>query len=202
MWTQSVFLCTFTEPMSSIKPLHPDLVGIVDQQCIKAILSGWAGFALLTAMAAFFVYWGIKIPFVPILLIGLAAAAVPFWVYWRFKGDFKGASFWIDLLQSQPENIVWIKPVITKHTVGYVFTLYQERSFELYTHDGLRLRLQIDSLQNHRLFFDAIQTHLPHAHIGYSEEVDSLYRLDKPGFIQNLQDKQWYRPIADFTEQG
>lgn len=186
--------------MQDTKPLHPDLATIISHQCEKNALGAWFGVIILGAMACLFMFIGFKIPFVPAILIGILPLIGLFFIYHRFRGDFKGYDFWMDIFQNTPEEIVWIKPVVTSHTMAFVVTLYKERSFDFYTRNGLRLRINIDSLKNHRLLFDAIRSNLPHAHIGYSELVDSLYGENKNMFIKTLKDNGLYTPIGSIKE--
>lgn len=99
------------------------------------------------------------------------------------------------MIKTRPENIVWIKPIIVKHTVGYVVTIFKESQFQLLTKDDLKVTITVDLDSERHLLFEGIRHRLPHIHIGYSAEADALYTSSPENFINALQKRGLYTPL-------
>ncbi len=153
------------------------------------ILVGLLFFVLNSAME-------LPIFFVP--AVGIAIAIVYF--LRKFKGDFKGGYYWQTVLFEEPERIVWIKPITEKHTVALVITLFKIGKFQFLTSDGLQKTITCDSDENRSLFFRGIKQCVPHAHIGYSERVDAIYKDDPATFLLALQRANLYEPVSDIIK--
>ena len=153
------------------------------------------GVLILFALGAYFLYMGIVYKFFLPLVFG--AGVVILGIYFLRKNDkeFKGGDFWVDLIKSQPEKFVWIKPIVTKHTVGFVLTLWKEQKFQLCTINNEKILMTIDTDQERTIFFEGIQQLLPHAHIGFTNEIDALYSSNPETFIATLQERQLYTPF-------
>lgn len=169
-----------------------DLIGKKSQ---SAALGTIFGILILFALGAYFLYLGvvskILLPFI------FGAGVVIFGIYFLRKNDreFKGSDFWVELLKTHPENFVYIKPIVTKHTVGFVLTLWREQKFQLCTINKEKILMTIDTEEERKIFFEGIQQLLPHAHIGFSYEIDALYAANPHTFIATLQERQMYTPF-------
>jgi hypothetical protein len=171
---------------------------LVFKNCDAATAESTLALVVLFGLSAFLLYWGIKVPFFPILLMGVGVGVGGYYTYKKFQGEFKGAPFWVKMIKENPDNIVWIKPIVTKHTVGIVITLYKERKFQFLTADGLKITMKCDSDEDQKVFFEGVNQYLYNAHIGYSLDVDNIYRQDSVSFIRNLKKNGLYTPITSY----
>lgn len=153
---------------------------------------------ILFGFGAYLLYLGIAyISFIP-FVAGLAIAILGVILLIKQDKEYKGKDYWVKLLKEHPEKIVWIKPIITKHTVGFVFTLYRDHKFQLLTTDEEGIMLNINTETERQIFFNGILEYLPHAHIGYTPEIDALFSASPENFITTLQERQLYRPLDSF----
>jgi hypothetical protein len=116
-----------------------------------------------------------------------------------FSMGFTTNKYWINLVNNKPENVIWIKPITVKHTVGLVVTLYKEKKFELLTVDGKNLTINCNSEDIQKVFFEGIKKYFPHSHIGYNPEIQKLYFADRINFILILQKYNAYFPVNNIT---
>lgn len=111
-------------------------------------------------------------------------------------GKKNRAQFWINLINSSPEKIIWINPVKTKVKAAGVITLLEARHFELYTDTGEKFDYIANSDNEFNEFLNFIKQSLPHAHIGYSKEISDLYfKNGNNNFLENLSQNGLYTPI-------
>lgn len=174
---------------------------LIESTSQGATLGTILGILILFGFGAYLLYLGIAyrsfIPFVA----GLAIAILGVILLIKQDKEYKGKDYWVKLLKEHPEKIVWIKPIITKHTVGFVFTLYRDHKFQLLTTDEEGIMLNINTETERQIFFNGIFAYLPHAHIGYTPEVDALFSANPESFITTLQERQLYRPLDSFDLQ-
>lgn len=156
------------------------------------------GILLLFGLGAYFLYLGIVARFFLPIIFGIGVVAMGIYFLRKQDKEYKGKEYWVDLIKLHPEKIVWIKPIITKHTVGYVFTLYRDHKFQLLTTDEENITLNINTDFDRRIFFNGIRQYLPHAHIGYTHEVNALFSANPEAFITVLQERQLYTPLDTF----
>jgi hypothetical protein len=161
-----------------------------------------AGIVLLALFGLFFLGFGIAIPFVPIILIGLLPIGGIAMIVARFKGDLKGGEYWINLLVLEPEKIVWIKPVNIRHTAAYVVTLYEEMHFQIMTSEGLGILIKCNTREDQVLFIGGMRQYVPHAHLGYSDIINFHYKSDPTAFIQELKESGLYQPVLSMEERS
>lgn len=74
-----------------------------------------------------------------------------------------------------------------------------DHKFQLLTTTGEQVTINIDTDYERQVFFNGIQQYLPHAHIGYTPEVDALFSANPDEFIILLQQRQLYRPLDSFN---
>jgi sensor histidine kinase YesM len=168
---------------------------MISKKSQSTALGAVFGILILFALGAYFLYLGIVSKFFLPLIFGVAVVIFGIWLLRKNDKEFKGGEFWIDLLKSQPENFIWIKPIVTKHTVGFVLTLWRDQKFQLCTINNEQLLLTIDTEEERLIFFEGIQQLLPHAHIGFTYEIDALYSSNPETFIATLQEWQLYTPF-------
>lgn len=159
-------------------------------------LGSIAGIIILVLLALFFIGFGISIPFIPILVVGIIPVLGILLLVSRFKGDLKGSDYWIDQLVQEPQKIVWIKPINIRHTAAYVITLYNEMHFQVLNTDGLKVLIKCDSPANQHLFIRGFAQYAPHAHIGFNDAVEYCYNAGPGNFIGELQRKGLYNPVG------
>jgi hypothetical protein len=159
------------------------------------------GFLVLIGLGLFVLYFGIKLFLFPLILLG--AITIIWSIYLvknHYKGELKGPEFWLDLLKTEPERIVWIKPIIEKTKVYYVFTLSSIKKFQLLTNDGLKATFSCDTDEEQRTFFNGVKTYLPHPQLGYSMDIETIYRESPKKFIEQLEKNGMYTPYDTFKE--
>lgn len=163
-----------------------------------ATLAGILGILMFFGLGAYLLYLGIEYKFFLPIIAGIAIVTLGIILLRKQDKEYKGKDYWVTLLKEHPEKIVWIKPIITKHTIGYVFTLYRDHKFQLLTTDEEGIILNINTETERQIFFNGILEYLPHAHIGYTPEIDALFSANPENFITILQERQLYRPLDTF----
>ncbi len=126
-----------------------------------------------------------------ILTMGILAAIL----YYMYRDQFLGPAFWTKLIEKRPEELVWIKPVTTKHKLWYVVTVSESYSVELLTSKGVKTEFAGTKQQLQNLL-EAVAVHAPHAHHGYSREVEKIYNKKKRRFAEVLKEEGLYNPLA------
>ena len=107
-----------------------------------------------------------------------------------------GKNYWVELLKTHPENIVWIKPVVVKRRNSLI-QFYKKRRYQLLTKDRRDLMMILNK-EERQIFFESVKHLLPHAHIGYTHEIEALYSENPENLINVLLGKQLYKPIDTF----
>jgi hypothetical protein len=128
---------------------------------------------------------------IPAAIFGL----VGFFIYKKFIGDFKGSDFWVHIIKNNPEKIVWIKPITTKQTVGLIVTLYNEQKFQLLTADGISMTMKCDKPMDAQIFIQGVKDNLSHVHLGYSSQVNSIYKRNSSEFLNILKSQNLFTSI-------
>jgi hypothetical protein len=161
-------------------------------------LGGILVLLLVLGLGAYLLYLRIASRSFLLIIAGIAIIILGIYLLRKLDKEYKGKEYWVDLIKLHPEKIVWIKPIITKHTVGYIFTLYRDHKFELLTAGEESIILNINTDSERLVFFNGIRQYLPHAHIGYTREVDALFSANPEAFITILQERQLYTPLDSF----
>lgn len=117
--------------------------------------------------------------------------------YWKNRTDFKPFKYWQDQFEKTPKNIIWIKPITIEHTAYFVFTYSKSYKYEVLLKNGLKMTLMCPE-EKKELFKKMIAQYAPHAHFGYSKEVEKLYRKDKENFLRNLTKKDLFHGASEF----
>ncbi len=130
------------------------------------------------------------------MLVAMIIVFVP--VYWFNRYKFKEVSFWIDVFENRPEDLVWVKPIETSHKAAYVITVAKTYKYELYLKDGTHAIIDT-SYKRIEGFYKGIRAYAPHVHFGYSNDIRKLYRKDKTNFLENAKSNGWYRSINDYS---
>ncbi|RXK62413.1 hypothetical protein ESA94_05235 [Lacibacter luteus] len=166
----------------------------------KASLSTLFALLVLAVLLFFIINSALKFPvfFIP---AGVILIAIIYFLR-KFKGDLKGGYYWQTVLHEEPERIVWIKPIIEKHTLVLVITLFKVGKFQFLTSDGLQKTITCDSDENRSVFFRGIRYYVPHAHIGYNEQVDQIYQDDPASFLKSLQQKGLYQSVSELIKKS
>jgi len=151
--------------------------------------------AVIFGISLYFLNWAIVHQFIISLFPCLIFGLMGFYFLKKSNLKFRGGNFWVNMIKENPENIVWIKPIVEKHTVWYLITLFKVQNFQFLTKDGLSINMKIDTAEEQKIFFDGIKINLPHAQIGYSPKIDLLYDFNPKNFIKALQARNLYTPI-------
>ncbi len=162
----------------------------------KEKLATYAAMAFAAFLGLFLLISGINIGFHVLTFIGsvLILIMVGMFSYKRTEIN-RGGDAWFDIITKTPENIVWIMPVVTKHTVGVVITLYKERSFQIKTTDNVTLNVKCDDDDDQLYLFYGLTTYLPNVHTGYTKEARYLYDDDPTTFEEKLKERGSFTPL-------
>lgn len=171
---------------------------LIESTTQGATLAGILGILMFFGLGAYLLYVGIESKFFLPIIAAIAFVTLGIILLRKQDKEYKGKDYWVTLLKEHPEKIVWIKPIITKHTIGYVFTLYRDHKFQLLTTSQEGIILNINTETERQIFFSGILEYLPHAHIGYTPEIDALFSANPEDFITILQERQLYRPLDTF----
>jgi hypothetical protein len=182
-----------------IGPRNFEFERFVRNACAKNMAGAVVGIILMVALAVFFLGFGIAMPFIPIIVIGLIPLGAIFLMVFRFKGDMKGGEYWVNLMVNEPGKIVWIKPVNIRHTAAYVITLYNEMHFQILTSDGISIMIKCVSPQDQYVFVSGLKQYVPHAHFGYHDLIQFHYKSGPTEFLQELKDNGLYHPVQNLA---
>ncbi|MFT4603079.1 MAG: hypothetical protein ACI857_003266 [Arenicella sp.] len=181
------------------KSMTPELKAFIRKKITKVRIETFIALGFLFALALFFLIAGIIIPFAILIALGVGTGIGGFLLIRKSRGEFNSADFWIQLIEERGDEIIWVKPFKTKHTLGLVITLFEESNFQIFTKDGLRIHFKMNNEQEQKLFFEMVRSYFKDAQVGYSGEVEMLYQLDKSRFKENLIQKGLYTPISTFS---
>jgi hypothetical protein len=176
---------------------HEAFYDLIYKKSQGTSLEGVVG-VILIGLGAYLIYIGVTTELPLGIVLGIGMVIGSFFIM-KNSGGRKGDNDWTRLIKTQPEHIVWIKPIITKHTVGYVITLFKEHKFQIHTKDERTILITIDNDNERLVFFEGVKHFLPHVHIGYSYEINNLYAASPENFIGTLQEKGLYTPIDRFN---
>jgi len=161
-------------------------------------MGAYFGVVILSILSLLFLIFGIATSIFPITLVGIVFLTGVYFLARKHKGNLKSSSFWINEIKQNSQNIIWIKPNVTFHTVGYVFTFYKEQDFELLTKDKLKITINCISDKEQEIFLEGIVDCLFEAQFGFTHEVETLYHNDPTNFINSLKAREIYTPIGVF----
>ncbi|ABG58441.1 hypothetical protein [Cytophaga hutchinsonii] len=173
-----------------------DFETYIKHQCEHVFLAGNFARVLIIGTGICAIAYGTMKFFVPFTILGIAMLllAVCFKI-----GTKHGGAFWVNRIKHKPESIVWIKPIVEKHTVWYLITLFKTSHFQICTRDSIEITFECTDPVERNIFLTGIKKYIPHAHIGYSFPLDHMYIQNPAGFINALQHKNLYLPVADIA---
>jgi hypothetical protein len=151
------------------------------------------GAIVLVGISAQFIISGAKESVPPFIAMLLVFGPV----YWFNRYKFKEVSFWVNVFENRPEDLVWVKPIETSHKAAYVITVAKTYKYELFLKDGTHAIIDT-SYKRIAGFYKGIRKHAPHAHFGYSNEIRKLYRKDRVNFLKNAKVQGIYTSINDY----
>lgn len=154
----------------------------------------------LFGLAGYMILMGIGHHFPTFTVVGIIFALGGVYAVFSSKGDIKGGKYWISLIYEKPTDIIWIKPIVEKHTIGYIFTMFKVQHFQFLTKDRSKVTLKIDSKEEQEIFFEGVRHLLPHTQIGYSLEIEDLYEENSFNFINELQARHLYTPFDTYAK--
>ncbi|CAG5076770.1 hypothetical protein CRYO30217_00194 [Parvicella tangerina] len=117
--------------------------------------------------------------------------------YWFNRYRFKPLSFWIELFEHHPEDLIWVKPITTNHNALLVITYSKSYQFQLYLKDGTNIKIDCPE-SSKKTFYRLLREHAPHAHVGYSRAIQKVYRKHRERFLQRLNEKGLLRTVKDY----
>ncbi len=122
-------------------------------------------------------------------------------LYYVYRDNFLGPSYWTKLIEKKPEELVWIKPITTEHRAYYIVKFGESFSIELYTNRGVKTEFS-GSQQELYALLTAISQHAPHVHYGYSKKVEKIYKRKKRLFAEALEKEGLYHPLSRHFKEG
>lgn len=153
---------------------------------------------MLIALGCFFIYITLTGKSIIPLIFGTLIVSTA--IYFINKNNnAKGLKYWQDIINYNPEKLVWVKPIIEKHTVYYVVTLYKEKHFQLLDSDKKSVKISCDNEAEQKIFIEAIKHLFPHVQFGYSRHLQIIYDEQASNFISAIQDKGLYTPIDFYS---
>lgn len=168
----------------------------------RSVLGNKIAIVATVIFSVLFISVGIAAPIFEVRVIAFAVVLLMvFVVFGRSKGLLKDGDFWWEMITKNPDNIIWIKPIVQKHTAALVLTLYKEHYFELNTLDGLSMNFKCNSPKEQEIFFYGIKRFLPNTHIGYSPEIRILFDDDKTTFVETLKERELFQTIEGLVEE-
>jgi hypothetical protein len=167
----------------------------IKNQCEKTVFAVNVGRLIIIGFCILGISYGVSNGSWPSIAAG-SILLLP-GIYFFFRSHSFGGKFWLETFKTMPENIVWIKPITVKHTIWYVVTLYKTYHFQIYTRDNRSVAIDCNSDENQQVFFEGIKKYIPHAHIGYSLDIEEMYERSPEDFINALQYEHVYAPIGE-----
>ncbi len=129
----------------------------------------------------------------------IVAIGVVFAVYyWANRHRFKPLKFWIEVFEHHPEELIWVKPITTNHNALLVITFSKSYQYELFLKDGTHVKVDCPESRK-KTFYRMLIKHAPHAHLGYSKDVERVYKRHRDRFLARLNEKGLYRTVNDFN---
>ncbi len=168
---------------------------LVYKNCANSSVESLFVMLLMFGVSAIFLYFALKMKDLLFFIFSLGAFILAFYLRSKMKGRTKGGAFWVNMLINDPGNIIWVKPIVEKHTMYYVLTLYKENKFEFMTRDGHKIVMKCNSKEDQITFIEGVKHYLPHAQFGYSLPIDIVYDDDREHFLDTLKAKGIYTPI-------
>jgi hypothetical protein len=166
----------------------------ITDKCENQYQLGIVAQVFLIGAAILSIGYGIANTFWPTSVIGVFMLLMALVVR---KGRGYDGKHWYQRIVTNPESIVWIKPVVEKHTVWYVITLSKTNKVQLLTRDGIGVTFDCNDDKDRTVFFDGVKKYLPQAHIGYSLDIFEMYEQDPNEFINALQYENVYLPVIE-----
>ncbi|MCZ4243309.1 hypothetical protein [Pedobacter punctiformis] len=181
---------------SAVNELDDEFEGFMHRKLSSANFGALTISFIVIIVPLIIIVFGFLLQLVPVILIGLICFGFFTFRLKKLKGARKGGEYWLDLIRYNSTDIVWIKPIVVKHTVYFVVTLYREKQFQLLTSDHLQVTINCDSDHDREMFFRGITKYLSKTHIGYSAEVDILYSESPENFFLNVRRSREYYPVS------
>lgn len=116
--------------------------------------------------------------------------------YWSHRSEFRPFSYWINIIENEPEQVVWLKPIQIDHTAYFLVTYARSYKYELFLKNGDKLKVMCPN-DKREDFVQIFQKYTPHVHFGYSKKVAKFYQKDKSTFLENIKNAGIYLPISN-----
>jgi hypothetical protein len=148
-------------------------------------------------LGLFLLIGGIGLGFFPLIFIGAIVILIMVGMYSNKRVEINRDGYeWYKIISQTPEEIVWIMPVVTKHTVGLVVTLYKEQSFQIKTKDKVSLNVKCENQEDQLYLFYGLAKYLPNVHTGYTPEAKHLYDDDPTTMVDKLKERGKFNPFV------
>lgn len=169
---------------------------LIQNKCDNTEIRSRITIVILSIITIFIFYYSIKIKILYVLVLFLLYAI--YFLIKKSKGNFKGGKYWLQLIQTNPQNIVWILPIVVNHNIAIVLTLYKTREFQILTKDKINVTIKCDSEKDQKIFLEGMKNNCPDAHVGYKQEAIYLYNSNPSEFINLLKDADLYTSVSSF----
>jgi hypothetical protein len=148
---------------------------------------------LVFVPSVFFLYLGIMIQLSQFFVIAVVAFVLAVRYALNMKSHFQSGETWLKIIKTNPEKIVWIRPVVESRK-DFIFTRHEERLW-LLTSDNRKKAITLVTEEEQQIFYEGVRHLLPHAQMGFTFQAKRLYALNPANFISALIMRGIYTPI-------
>jgi hypothetical protein len=149
------------------------------------------------SFSLFLLYWGIKTSLFFLIILASLVAYFGYRLLTSRSKSANGGESWADMIENNPKNIVWIKPIIERTSYWYLITISKAHQLQILTQDGQSVIVSCDNDYEGEIFFDGIKYFLPNVHVGYSFEIEEMYKSNPSTFIYTLKKNRIYLPARN-----
>lgn len=175
-----------------------DFVELVERNIDKTFTKLY--FALLILVLIGFFLFIVVLKHIFFLFLSAGYLVLVFMMFYKSKGlksIIKNGKYEKSIIKNNPELIVWIKPVVTKNMFYGVIKMSEEKSIHLETSTGEGIELYINNSDDLQILIKGIKTMIPHAHFGYSNKAQEIYKKDPDKFLSTLLHLDLYVPACE-----
>lgn len=131
-----------------------------------------------------------------LLLIPAGALVITaLFLYKKNSKTFEGGQFWINNINSNPHDFVWLKPIRLDYKLYHILTINQEFYFQLLLKNGDFLKIKLKTKEEKKIFFEGIKLKLPHIQFGYSNDINKVFDYNPENFLNSIENLGIYTPI-------
>jgi hypothetical protein len=173
---------------------NPQFEKLLSKGVDKAQMEFTFSTIIIVAMGLFFIYFSINGNSIIPLILGTLILIIGMYLINK-NGSIKSLKYWQGTINYNPEKLVWVKPIVEKHTVYYVLTLYKEKHFQILDNEKNKVKITCDTTEEQQTFIESIKYLFPHVQFGYSRHLQLTYDEQASNYISAIQEKGLYTPV-------